>query len=433
MQALLTFRPMPTQYGSARQRLLQAALQLFATQGISETTTRQIADLAEVNEVTLFRNFGSKQGLLLAVIEAAEVFTQPGEALGQQIEQFQSFAEALQTYAEAQLQALEQIPEFVRSLVGEAGRYSVENRQAIGRGLTQIHHHTVHYLTVALCHFYLGESVTIGLTPTQFAGLINTLLLGYTVLELTTEFHELWQNREEFIADLVKLFLLVESREPVATALSTSLTQVDSGLSAPTEEGLDLPAPLVRAILQQARQSGLQDYALTYVLFGAGLSPGEVAGLQRSQAIFDQQQHLLQVTRRANRQIPLNQWIMRHRYGSYIKNPLTQWLKSRKDQQPAMFITTNGEPLSEAGVRQRWQEITAAIATPGGQPPAIEQAQHTWRVEMLLRGISLESLSLLSDCPLEQLQPYEQRAREKAAQEEALRLDQRPGKAKGTG
>jgi len=37
---------------------------LFAAQGMTETTTREIAELAEVNEVTLFRHFGNKHNLL---------------------------------------------------------------------------------------------------------------------------------------------------------------------------------------------------------------------------------------------------------------------------------------------------------------------------------------------------------------------------------
>jgi AcrR family transcriptional regulator len=53
---------------STRQRLIQSALELFMAQGVSGTTTRQIAEGADVNEVTLFRQFGNKHGLLLAVL-----------------------------------------------------------------------------------------------------------------------------------------------------------------------------------------------------------------------------------------------------------------------------------------------------------------------------------------------------------------------------
>jgi AcrR family transcriptional regulator len=402
---------------TARQRLIQAALHLFAQQGVTETTTRQIADLAEVNEVTLFRQFGSKHGLLLAVLEEAEVFTEMGEALRSQALQIQGFAPALQAYVTGHLDALAQLPGFVRSLIGEAGQYPVENREAIGRGLGQIQRYTEDYLASMMAR----EQVQAQLSSTQLASLINVLLLGYSVLEFTTEFHGLWASRDAFINDLVALFLLVagdaDDGAPPATPPAAS------------EPIQDLPAPLVRAILQQGRSRSPQLYALAYVLFGAGLSPDEVAKLRRAHSIADDQQHLLQITGPNSRQVPLNQWILGHRYGSYTKNPLTQWLKTRKDAQPALFIDDGGMPLSAVAVRQRWQELTAELVAPSGFAPTIEQAQHTWRVEMLMRGLPLEDLSILSGCAPETLQIYLRRARQKIALEQAVRLDQKAGKA----
>jgi AcrR family transcriptional regulator len=52
-----------------RQRILQAAAQVFAEAGYVRATTRALADAAGVNEVTLFRHFGNKQNLFAAVIE----------------------------------------------------------------------------------------------------------------------------------------------------------------------------------------------------------------------------------------------------------------------------------------------------------------------------------------------------------------------------
>lgn len=45
-------------------RILQAVLQLFEESGLRGATTRRIAELAGVNEVTIFRHFGSKESLL---------------------------------------------------------------------------------------------------------------------------------------------------------------------------------------------------------------------------------------------------------------------------------------------------------------------------------------------------------------------------------
>ena len=56
-----------------REQLLEAALKVFADAGFRGATTRRIAQEAGVNEVTLFRQFGSKEGLILeAVIRAVE-------------------------------------------------------------------------------------------------------------------------------------------------------------------------------------------------------------------------------------------------------------------------------------------------------------------------------------------------------------------------
>jgi AcrR family transcriptional regulator len=50
-------------------KVLDAASRLFGERGYQATTTRAIAEAAGVNEVTLFRAFGSKQGVLRAIGE----------------------------------------------------------------------------------------------------------------------------------------------------------------------------------------------------------------------------------------------------------------------------------------------------------------------------------------------------------------------------
>ncbi len=54
-----------------RQRIIDAAFQLFTDHGIEGTSTRQIATLAGVNEVTLFRHFGTKDGLAREVVSCS--------------------------------------------------------------------------------------------------------------------------------------------------------------------------------------------------------------------------------------------------------------------------------------------------------------------------------------------------------------------------
>ncbi|HEU5169711.1 MAG TPA: helix-turn-helix domain-containing protein [Gemmatimonadales bacterium] len=54
-----------------RDRLLDVTARIFAEAGYHGTTTRRIAHEAEVNEVTLFRHFGSKDALIREALQAA--------------------------------------------------------------------------------------------------------------------------------------------------------------------------------------------------------------------------------------------------------------------------------------------------------------------------------------------------------------------------
>jgi len=53
---------------STHDRMLDAALQVFIEHGFKGSTTRVIAQVAGVNEVTLFRHFGSKEVLLQVLL-----------------------------------------------------------------------------------------------------------------------------------------------------------------------------------------------------------------------------------------------------------------------------------------------------------------------------------------------------------------------------
>jgi len=57
----------------SRERILEAAGRVYAKHGFRGATTRLIAAEAGVNEVTLFRTFGSKGALLEAVLEQRDV------------------------------------------------------------------------------------------------------------------------------------------------------------------------------------------------------------------------------------------------------------------------------------------------------------------------------------------------------------------------
>jgi AcrR family transcriptional regulator len=72
------YENVPGRKNSTHERLLAAALDKFSTRGMA-ATTREIAEAADVNEVTLFRLFESKDKLLAAVVK--EVVRAESEAL----------------------------------------------------------------------------------------------------------------------------------------------------------------------------------------------------------------------------------------------------------------------------------------------------------------------------------------------------------------
>ncbi|MEO1558724.1 MAG: TetR family transcriptional regulator [Cyanobacteria bacterium J06632_19] len=398
-----------SQINSTRQRIINAAVELFAAQGVTETTTKAVAKSAKVNEVTLFRHFGNKHGLLLAIISESTVFQELSEHLKNQATESKSAYQALKNYCDNRLQALERSPNLLRSVVGEAGNYPLENRQALGRSLKEANHYVAEFLAIVMER----EQLQGHLAPQKLASLLNIMLLGYAVMEFTSEFHELWHNKDDFLEDLVSLFLMGATNSK--SLVTSELVHV--------EKVVDLPANTVQLILQRAKKSGLRDYALIYILFGTGLSTAEITNLDRNHQICDTNQHLLQIVKGEFRQVPINQWIMGKRYGSYTNNPLTKYLKSRKDNHSALLLNNDGMPISAAEIQEYWQKIVEGLSTPEGQQPAIKQAQHTWCVEMLMKGISLENMSLITGWDLQKLEPYEHRAKEKLALEQAIKLD----------
>lgn len=402
---------------SSRERIVQSALSLFAINGITATTTKEIAEKAGVNEVTLFRQFGSKQGLLLAVIKEAPLL----ETMQAALSDIAGANNPLVAYGSAGLELLGQVPELVRSLIGEAGQAPLENQQALAQTLSQANQQTVGYLR--------GEQFSQPeLTVEDSAKLLNTLLLGYALMEASSGGQTLWPDQSDFLKAADSLFSqasspstkIVETKDITEDATGTETTDASASTTV-----MDLPAETVRSLFQKAKKQDQQAYALIYVLFGAGLRLEECASLLRSQIFASKTQHLLTITDPHPRQVPVNRWIMGNRYGSYLKNPLTQWIKSRSDERPEVFISESGEALEITELTALWSKIINEIEPVVGISPTPFHARQTWCIELLSKGMSPENLSLLSGLSLDALAPYEKRTREKAALEAAIAIDQK--------
>ncbi len=125
-----------------RQRILEAAAQVFAEKGYARATTRALADAAGVNEVTLFRHFGSKQGLFSAIIE-----TYAGPALNTAMaaQLTGDYRQDLLTMGRHVLAALLERRDAMRLMLCEAEHFP-EVRQALAQNPRQLRQSLAGYL-----------------------------------------------------------------------------------------------------------------------------------------------------------------------------------------------------------------------------------------------------------------------------------------------
>lgn len=103
-----------------RERILDTAIGLFSTKGYSGATTREIARLAGVAEVTLFRHFASKEKLLEAVISHYSAIPGLKSFLPRALEM--PYEQALVGMADMFLDTLIQLKDWIRIMHAELQR-----------------------------------------------------------------------------------------------------------------------------------------------------------------------------------------------------------------------------------------------------------------------------------------------------------------------
>ena len=100
-----------------QQRILTAALHLFATNGYLETTVEQITEAADIGKGTFFNYFSTKDALLMAIFEkVGEQFAQ----LRASVPGTQDVRAALTEFAHNLLRMVVRAPRIVRSFFGLA-------------------------------------------------------------------------------------------------------------------------------------------------------------------------------------------------------------------------------------------------------------------------------------------------------------------------
>lgn len=125
-----------------RERILRAAAERFAEQGYARTTTRELAAAAGVNEVTLFRHFGSKKALFEAVLEA---YSAPAMTAALRSRLTGDYRQDLLMMAHFFLEALLERQEAVRMMLCESAHFP-ELRELMARNPRELRQMLARYL-----------------------------------------------------------------------------------------------------------------------------------------------------------------------------------------------------------------------------------------------------------------------------------------------
>lgn len=182
-----------------RERLIEAALRVYARDGLSRATTRVIAEEAGVNEVTLFRHFQNKEGLLS---EAMRHFVESmgNQDIGEEEAWTSNLKENLRRFATGLYDKMVQDEAFVRTMVGEAHRHPEHARTIILDTVRPIRARFVQNLEAARAAGCVRQDVDLNIAVEAF----TSMLLG-GMLKITANCSEGYTG-DDYVAVCVDLF-----------------------------------------------------------------------------------------------------------------------------------------------------------------------------------------------------------------------------------
>jgi len=185
---------------STRQRLLDAAVLVCADRGLQGSTTREIAEAAGVNEVTLFRHFGSKEKLISEVFQRAVAAQM--ESLSETEPDANDLERDLTRYARRYDEMLSANESLIRTLIGEARRHPKEAWQVICEAARPMREHLVEYLRSAQKAGSVRRDIPLGPTIDAFTGMLLSGMLRRTGFKQYIDY-----SGGEYVANVVNLFL----------------------------------------------------------------------------------------------------------------------------------------------------------------------------------------------------------------------------------
>ncbi len=192
---------------NTRNKIIAAAIHVFARDGIPRATTRIIAEEAKVNEVTLFRIFTNKDGLLKAVFETIK--ENPAyDALDTDKVWVGTLHDVLRNFGMAFYQMLERDEAFIRTLIGEMRRMQEPYRKIVMEAIKPLRarFHTV--LERAQEKGEVRKDVNLFAAMDMFTNMLMGGMLKHTV-----EVHRDYTTRQ-YVDTSVEIFMAGISPKP---------------------------------------------------------------------------------------------------------------------------------------------------------------------------------------------------------------------------
>lgn len=200
-----------------RDRLLNAAIEVFSTEGYVGATTREIARVADVSEVTLFRHFQSKEQLLSAV--AQHITALRTEAFTHQDEWTYDLRRDLLHYAQLHDDMLEEYQALFRMFIGEAQRHPTEALEVLQRSFLPLREQLISYLQTCVERGSVRPDVDLSVAVDQLTGMLLSGMIRRHVSQVKRGY-----SRKRYIEGCVDLFV-----RGVGTAVSSVSHASSSG------------------------------------------------------------------------------------------------------------------------------------------------------------------------------------------------------------
>lgn len=188
-----------------RLAIMKAAAALFAASGVDAATTREIAAAAATTERTLFKHFGSKDGLVRAVIEHLSIQTVREISYGR-IHDPRPFTRAEfaawhRAFLTERVEATERAPDNYRVLFRELFRDDGFRRRYGEHWVAGVFEPLARHLATMQANGEIGRANG----PAALAGLFFSLALGYLVSRYALAPEREWTTQAD-VAAMVTLF-----------------------------------------------------------------------------------------------------------------------------------------------------------------------------------------------------------------------------------